>query len=259
MPAASSMEGCLTRVSVVIITKNEAANIRGCLESVKWADEIVVLDSGSSDETVDICRQYRVQMYSTEDWPGFGVQKNRALARATGEWILSLDADERVTTQLRQEIVEAVAQTEGPPVYEIPRLSYYCGRPMRHGGWWPDYVARLFRRGTAHFSDALVHERLCFDGSLGRLKNHLEHFSFRGLDEVLDKVNRYSTAGALMMGGRGQSASLGGAITHGIWAFLRTYVLHLGFLDGREGFILAVSNAEGTYYRYLKRVYLDLL
>lgn len=253
------MESILPKVSVVIITKNEAVNIGDCLDSVKWAEEIIVLDSGSSDGTLDICRQYTNRVYSSEDWPGFGVQKNRALAWATGEWVLALDADERVTPELRQEIAGVVALLTGPSVYEMPRLSYYCGRAMHHSGWWPDYVARLFRRGAAHFSDALIHERLCFEGKPGRLQNHLQHVSFRGLDEVLDKVNRYSTAGALMMHARGQSASLLGAIGHGLWAFIRTYVLYRGFLDGREGFILAVSNAEGTYYRHLKRMYLTLL
>lgn len=253
------MENLLLKISVVIITKNEAANIQDCLESVRWADEIVVLDSGSSDGTVDICRQYTDKVYSSEDWPGFGAQKNRALARASGEWVLALDADERVPPELHREIGEVVARLAGPSVYEMPRLSYYCGRAMRHSGWWPDHVARLFRRGTARFSDAPVHERLCFAGKPGRLHNHLVHFSFRGLDEVLDKVNRYSTAGALMMRARGQSATLAGAVLHGLWAFIRTYIVCRGFLDGREGFILAVSNAEGTYYRYLKRMYLSLL
>lgn len=249
----------MPKLSVVVITKNEAANIRDCLESVSWVDEIVVLDSGSSDDTVDICRQYTDAVYGSDDWPGFGAQRNRALARARGEWILALDADERVSPELRREIVQILARTKGPSVYEMPRLSYYCGRAMRHSGWWPDYVARLFRRGAARFSDAPVHERLCFEGKPGRLQNHLLHFSFRGLDEVLDKVNRYSTAGALMMRARGQSASLAGAVLHGLWAFIRTYIVCRGFLDGREGFILAVSNAEGTYYRYLKRMYLSLL
>lgn len=246
-------------VSVVIITKNEAANIRECLESVRWADEIVVLDSGSSDGTVEICRQYTEHVYVNDDWPGFGVQKNRALAWATGEWILALDADERVPSALYREIREVLNDARGPLVYEMPRLSYYCGRAIRHSGWWPDYVARLFRRGMASFSNAAVHERLCFEGKPGRLTNHLEHFSFRGLDEVLDKVNRYSTAGALMMRARGQRASLRRAILHGAWAFVRTYIVQRGFLDGREGFMLAVSNAEGTYYRYLKCLYSGLL
>jgi glycosyltransferase involved in cell wall biosynthesis len=248
----------LTTVSVVIITQNEAANIRDCLESVTWADEVVVLDSGSSDGTVDICREYTDHVHSSPNWPGFGVQKNRALALASGEWILVLDADERVTPKLRQEIAEVLARSAGPRVYEVPRLSYYCGRAMRHSGWWPDRVARLFRRGAARFSDATVHERLCFVGRPGRLHNHLEHFSYRGLEQVLEKVNRYSTAGALMLFERGRSGSLSAAVLHGLWAFIRTYIVYRGFLDGKEGFMLSVSNAEGTYYRYLKRMYLSL-
>lgn len=252
------MENNLPKISVIIITKDEAANIRECLESVSWADEIVVLDSGSSDGTVDICRKYTEKVFCNEDWPGFGRQKNRVLAEATGEWVLAVDADERVTPELQREIAQVIVQPIGPAVYEMPRLSYYCGRAMRHSGWWPDYVARLFRRGAAHFTDAIVHERLEFPGKPGRFTHHLEHISFRSLDEVLDKVNRYSTAGALMMRSRGRSATLRGAIVHGLWAFARTYIVHRGFLDGREGFLLAISNAEGTFYRYVKRMYLNV-
>ena len=243
------------RLSVIIITKDEALNIRDCLESVRWADEIVVLDSGSSDDTLAICREFPVQIHQSGDWPGFGPQKNRVLALASGDWVLSLDADERISPELRREIAAAIATTAD--VHEMPRRSWYCGRPMRHSGWWPDYVPRLFRRGSARFSDDAVHERLCFEGKAGRLREPIEHLSFRTLDQVLDKMNRYSSAGARTMQHRGKRGSLGAAVGHGLWAFVRTYILRRGFLDGREGFILAVSNAEGTYYRYLKRMYLD--
>lgn len=244
------------RLSVIIITRNEALNIRDCLESVRWADEIVVLDSGSDDDTLALCREFPVQVHQNSDWPGFGPQKNRVLALASGDWVLSLDADERISPELRREIAVAIA-TATSDVYEMPRRSWYCGRPMRHSGWWPDYVPRLFRRGSARFSDDAVHERLCFEGKAGRLREPIEHLSFRTLDQVLDKMNRYSSAGAQTMQRRGKRGSLGAAVGHGLWSFVRTYILRRGFLDGREGFILAVSNAEGTYYRYLKRMYLD--
>ena len=243
-------------ISVILITKNEAENIRACLESVSWADEIIVVDSGSTDDTVAICKELGAQVH-VHDWPGFGVQKNRALDHATKHWVLSLDADERVTPELRAEIGEILHSEQTDDAYHIPRLSNYCGRFMRHSGWYPDLLPRLFKRGKARFSDDLVHERLMIDGQTGELHGLLLHYAFDDLEEVLHKVNQYSTAGAKMMQQRGRKASLTGAVVRGLWSFVRTYVLRGGFLDGREGFMLAVSNAEGTYYRYLKLMLLN--
>lgn len=238
-------------LSVIIIAQNEAEAIRDCLESVAWVDEIVVVDSGSTDGTVEICRELGARVQQA-DWPGFGPQKNRALALATCEWVLSLDADERVSPELRAEIEYAIAHPGQNTSFRMPRLSSYCGRFMRHSGWWPDYVTRVFKRGHARFSDDPVHERLIINGPVETLKNHLLHYSFIDFEEVLHKVDRYSTAGALMLHRQNGKASLSKAILHGLAAFMRTYILRRGFLDGREGFMLAVSNAEGTYYRYLK-------
>lgn len=242
----------MASLSVIIITKNEAHNIRACLESVKWADEIIVVDSGSTDDTVAICREFTPHVY-LHDWPGFGQQKNRALGYASKNWVMSLDADERVTPELNAEIQASMnnGQVEG---YEIPRLSSFCGRYMRHSGWYPDYVTRLFLRNSGTISDDLVHERVIINGKLGRLKHALLHESFRDLDQLLAKMNHYSTAGAEMLGKSGRDATLGQAISHGLWAFIRTYFIRAGFLDGREGFMLAVSTAEATYYRYAKRL-----
>ena len=166
--------------------------------------------------------------------------------------MLSLDADEWVTPELRAEIERVLAAPHGNAAFKMPRLSSYCGRFMRHSGWWPDHVTRLFQRGAARFSDDLVHERLIVDGTVGTLREPLLHEAIRDLDEALVKMNAYSTAGALMQLERGRKTSLAGAVWHGAWTFFRTYVLRAGFLDGREGFMLAVSNAEGAYYRYLK-------
>jgi glycosyltransferase involved in cell wall biosynthesis len=240
----------MPKLSVILITHNEAHNIAACLESVAWADEIVVVDSGSSDETPAICRRYTPNVTVT-DWPGFGPQKNRALDRASGDWVLSIDADERVTPELRAEIEKVLAAPDAD-AYELPRLSSYLGQAMRHGGWWPDYVTRLFRRGSARFSEARVHETLQVSGRTGRLTQHLVHHPFRSLDQVIAKMDSYSTAAAAGMAERGRSAGLSSAVLHGFFAFLRTYVLRAGFLDGRLGFVLAVSNAEGAYYKYLK-------
>jgi glycosyltransferase involved in cell wall biosynthesis len=244
-------------LSVIIITKNEAANIRACLESVAWADEIVVVDSGSNDGTVEICRELGAQVF-VHDWPGFGVQKNRALDYASKDWVFSIDADERVTQELRAAIETVLRDDAGIyAAYHISRLSSYCGRFMRHSGWYPDHIVRLFKRGSARFSDNLVHESLLVEGEIGHLDGELLHYAFDDLDEVLRKVNQYSSAGAAMMQQRGRQASLSGAVLRGIWSFMRTYFLRGGFLDGREGFMLAVSNAEGTYYRYLKLMLLN--
>ena len=242
-------------LSVIIITKNEEQMIRACMESVSWADEIIIVDSGSTDNTVAICKELGAKVH-TMDWPGFGPQKNRALDLATGDWVLSLDADEWVSPELRAEIDATIKKPGLHAAFCMPRLSSYCGRFMRHGGWWPDLVVRLFRRGSACFSEARVHERLEVEGTIGRLSSHLLHESFRDPAEVLEKVNHYSSEGARMLAERGRRASLGTAIAHGVWAFIRTYILKRGFLDGREGFVMAVSTAEASYYRYLKLMYL---
>ncbi|MEN8134421.1 MAG: glycosyltransferase family 2 protein [Thermodesulfobacteriota bacterium] len=240
----------MTTVSAIIITKDEEANIRSCLESLSWVDEIIIVDSGSSDQTVEICREFTEQVFA-HDWLGFGPQKNHALGYATCTWVLSLDADERVSNELRDEIM-ALKKEPRHDAYEIPRLSSYCGRFINHSGWRPDYVLRLFRRDRAKFSDDLVHERVLFEGRVGRLQNDLIHFSFRNLEQVLAVVNRYSTLGAEQKYNNGQRSGLTKAVLHGLGAFISTYFLKAGFLDGKQGLMLAISNAEGTYYKYLK-------
>ena len=249
-------------LSVTIITKNEAHDIRECLQSVQWANEIIVLDSGSTDDTVAICREYTDKVMVT-DWPGYGVQKNRALQQASGDWVLSLDADERVSEALQAEIKAILAAapdaaTTGYVAYAIPRLSTYCGKIIRYGDWHKDYCKRLFRRGQARFQDAQVHESLEVQGKLGKLAAPLLHNTFKDLEEMLDKLNQFSSLSAGMRQQQGRSASLLTAIVHGAWTFVRGYIFRLGFLDGREGFVLAVSNAEGSYYRYLKLLYLRI-
>ena len=238
-------------LSVTIITRNEADKIRDCLESVTWADEIIVVDSGSDDDTMEICREY-TKTVASKPWSGFGPQKNKALALAKGDWILSIDADERVSEQLREEILQAMKNPADNIAFEIPRLSNYCGRFMKHSGWYPDHVLRLFKKEHGRFSDDLVHEKVIVSGKTGKLKTPLLHYSFDNLDQVLQKINHYSTLSAENMYKKGKSASLRKAIGRGMWTFFRNYVLQRGFLDGREGLMLAISNAEGTYYKYAK-------
>ena len=244
-------------LSVIIITKNEAHDIRDCLESVKWADELIIVDSGSSDETVAIAREYTNKIWVT-DWPGYGPQKNRALEYAKSDWVLSLDADERVSPKLQTEIKELLNNTNNPnnyTAYSIPRMSTYCGKKIKYGDWKKDYCKRLFRRGQARFQDVQVHESLEIEGRVGKLSGYLLHNTFKDLEEMLNKLNQFSSLSARMRQQQGRSASLWTAIGHGLWTFLRGYIIKLGFLDGREGFLLAVSNAEGSYYRYLKLMY----
>ncbi|MBC7696909.1 MAG: glycosyltransferase family 2 protein [Bacteroidia bacterium] len=242
-------------LSVIIICKNEGHDIDACLASVAWADEIIVLDSGSQDETLSIAKKYTSNIHSNTDWQGFGVQKNRVLALATGDWVLSIDADERVSVTQRLEIQQAIKKNK-QTVFNMPRSSSYCGQFIRHSGWWPDRVTRLFKRGTAKFSDDEVHERLVFAGKAAQLNAPLTHITYKDLDEMLTKMNQYSTLGATNAKKNGKHGSLIGAAAHGFWAFIRTYFLRLGFLDGAIGFILAVSIAETTYYRYIKLYFL---
>lgn len=241
----------MPRLSVIVIAKNEAANIGACLDSVAFADErIVVVDGGSADSTAEIAAGKGACVIE-HAFDGFGAQKNFALAQAGGDWVLSIDADERVTPALAAEMAQAMAEAKADG-YEVPRLSSFCGRQMRHSGWYPDYVLRLFRRGRARFSDDRVHERVICDGPVERLANDLLHEPVLRLEDALSRMDRYSTANAAMTVARGKRVSFSSGITHGLWSFFRTYILRGGFLDGREGFLLAVANAEGTYYRYMK-------
>jgi glycosyltransferase involved in cell wall biosynthesis len=236
------------KLSAIIITKNEAGNIAACLDGLAFCDERIVVDSGSADDTVRIAAAAGARVVNHE-WAGFGAQKNFALSLAAGEWVLSIDADERVSAKLAEEISSAVhsGDVDG---YEMPRLSTFLGRTMHHSGWFPDHVLRLFRRGKARFSDDLVHERVICEGPVGRLTAALDHHPVARLEDAIARLDSYSTAGAQMLARRRVSFASG--ITHGLWSFLRAYVWRLGFLDGREGFLLAVANAEGTYYRYMK-------
>jgi glycosyltransferase involved in cell wall biosynthesis len=240
----------MPQLSAIVITRNEADNIGACLDSLSFCDEKIVVDCGSTDSTIEIARKKgaRVEIH---DWRGFGPQKNFALALATGTWVLSIDADERVTRELAAEIDRAIAYTLADG-FELPRLSSFCGREMRHSGWFPDYVLRLFRRGKARFDDALVHERVICEGSLLRLKEPLIHHPVQKLEDALARMDRYSTASADALVASGRRVSFFAGIGHGLYAFVRTYFLKLGFLDGAEGFLLAVANAEGSYYRYMK-------
>jgi glycosyltransferase involved in cell wall biosynthesis len=240
-------------LSVILITRNEEANLADCLASLEGiAQQIVVVDTNSNDRTLEIAKNHGAVISQPADWPGFGPQKNRALDLATCEWVLSLDADERLTPALRSEILTAIQHSAHVECFAIPRLSWYCGRFIRHSGWSPDYVNRLFKRGAARFSEDLVHERLIPNGQVAKLENPMLHFSFMNFSQVLQKIDRYSTASAEQAFAKGRRSNPLKAILHGLWAFIRTYFIRAGFLDGYQGLALALSNAEGSYYRYMK-------
>jgi glycosyltransferase involved in cell wall biosynthesis len=240
-------------LSAIVITRNEAHNLHDCLQSMQGlVDEIIVVDNQSTDATVAIAQQHGAIVSQPADWPGFGPQKNRALDLATCDWVFSMDADERVTPELAAEIHQVLQAGDAKSAYKLPRLSSYCGKFIHHSGWQPDYVLRLFKRGTAKFSDDLVHERVVTQLPVHALQHHLLHYSYLSFSQVLHKVDAYSSASAKQAYARGKRSSVAGALGHGSWAFFRTYVIRRGFLDGAHGLALAISNAETSYYKYLK-------
>ncbi len=240
------------KLSVILITKNEGHNIWDCLNTVSFASEWIVVDSGSTDDTVLLAKEFGATVIQTDNWPGFGIQKNRALSAATGDWILSIDADERITPELAEEIKKTVQSPDAFDAYEIQRYSWYCGKFIRYGDWSKDYVLRLFKRHHAQFTNDLVHERLVATGKIGRLKKSMKHYSYTNFSQVLQKIDSYTEYSAIQKHRQGKKAGVGTALLHGLWAFIRGYILRLGFLDGSHGLALAISNAENSYYRYLK-------
>jgi (heptosyl)LPS beta-1,4-glucosyltransferase len=242
-------------LSVVLITKNEAENLAPCLQGVAWADEIVVLDSGSTDETREIARRFTDKVYLDAQWQGFGVQRQRAQKKAKGDWIFVVDADERVTPELQQEICAILESDDRHTVYAIPRLSWAFGSYIRHSGWYPDYVVRMYPRERAGYDDAVVHEKVVFGKEMRvvRLHGNLLHYTFRDLEHWVKKTAHYATAWGERKQALGRRGSVGSALGHALGSFCTTYFLRRGFLDGRAGLILAVL---GAYSRFLK--YIDL-
>ena len=237
------------RISATIITLNEEKNIRECLESLSWADEIVVLDSESHDRTVEIARDFTDRVF-IEPWTGQGAHKNRAMDLAQGPWIFSIDADERATPELATEIRDAAGKGKHD-AYALRRKNIYQGQWIRHSGWWPDWVTRLFRKGQARFNDRVIHEALTLEGSIGRLEEPLLHYSFEDVGAFIERASRYAAHLAEMMYGQGKRASLLTALSHASFECLNTYLFRRGFLDGGAGVLIAVSNGVGTFYKYM--------
>jgi glycosyltransferase involved in cell wall biosynthesis len=243
----------LMPLSVIIITHNESANIGDCLRSCDFADERIVVDSGSTDTTVEQALAEGAHVVVRADWCGFGIQKNRALALAQGDWVLSLDADERVTPALRQQIVEAIA-TGAADGYEIATQTDFYGHRVRHSEFYANTSSiRLFRRGSGRFRDTLVHENVALDsGRVAHLSAPLQHLSFVDPDTYLRKVNQYADLQARMLYERGRRCTYFAAPLRAAAAFFKSYVIKLGVLDGSGGFMVAVFAAEMTYHKYFK-------
>jgi glycosyltransferase involved in cell wall biosynthesis len=243
----------MPKISVYIIAYNEAAKIEAAVASVLWSDEVLVVDSNSTDETAALAGALGARVVQAP-FNGFGELRNRAVEACRHEWIFSLDSDERCTAAARDEILQTIASNTALDAYLVPRRSYMMGRWIRGSGWYPNYrQPQLFRKGAMRYKLDPVHEgyELLTDKPLGKLKNEIHQFPFRNLEEVIRKINRYSTLGAGKLARK--RASMWSALGHGFWAFIKHYIFKLGFKDGWAGFVIAFGNFEGTFYRYAKR------
>jgi glycosyltransferase involved in cell wall biosynthesis len=239
------------RLSVVVITLNEQDRIRECLTSVAWADEIVVVDAGSEDKTVALAREFTDHVL-VHPWEGFAAQKNFGIDRATGDWVLSLDADEQVEPALREEIAAALASAAPCAGYRLARRNIMWGRWIRHGRLYPDWQLRLFRRGRGRFVERAVHESVTVDGPVGQLATPLLHHSYRDVGDFLRRADRYSTLAAEEWARGGRPFRVTQLVTAPLGRFLSMYVVHRGFLDGWRGFLLAVLYAYYVLVRSAK-------
>jgi glycosyltransferase involved in cell wall biosynthesis len=241
------------KISAYILANNEAEKIADAVSSVLWADEVVVIDSGSSDRTAEIAQGLGARVVQVE-FRGFGDLRNQALAHCRHDWVFSLDADERATAEARDEILALLASAPAHDAYLVPRRNYMMGRWIRGSGWYPNFrQPQLFRKGCMRYRNEPVHEgyELLTPRPPGELRAAIWQFPFRNLDELIRKMNRYSSLGAAKLADR--RVSMAGALAHGAWAFIKHYVFKRGYRDGWAGFVIALGNFEGTFYRYAKR------
>lgn len=238
----------MPKLSVTVITRDEASDIGRALESVRWADEIVVIDSGSTDDTVAIARRYTDRV-CVREWPGYAAQKNIAASLTSHDWILSVDADERVTPELAQEIRAILATEPSAAAFRIPRVTFHLGRWIRSTDWYPDHQPRLYHKDRARWTGAYVHETVTADGSIGTLRHDLQHHAYRDISDHLETINRYTSLAARQMHEQGRRAGLLHLAAHPPLAFLRNYIARGGFRDGAVGFVISAMNA---YYVFLK-------
>ena len=231
-----------------MITHNEERNIESCLSSLRFADEIVVLDSFSTDRTVEIARAFTDKV-SQREFKGFSDQKNAAIDLASNDWVFIVDADEVVSPELADEITSAVESDEFV-AYRMPRLTYFIGKPIRHCGWYPDHIVRLARRSKSRFGDRLVHESLVVNGPIGMLSNDLVHYSYRDLDDMVRKIGQYSRAAARQKLSEGKRFRLSDLLIAPGLTFLKKYVLKQGYRDGMRGFMICALNQFSVFLRY---------
>ncbi len=241
----------MTPLSVIVITRNEERNIAACLESVQWADEIVVVDAESSDTTVTLARQFTQSIF-IEPWKSFSEAKTFAVEKSHHKWILWLDADERVTQELGAEIQSLMGSSPSKAAYSVARRAYFLGRWMKHSGWYPGRVVRLFRKDSASFTTSAVHEGLVVRGTIGELHHDLLHFTDPNLRHYLEKFNRYTTLASEELFKAGRPFRLVDLLIRPPWLFLRMYCFRLGFLDGIPGLILAVLSSAYVFTKYAK-------
>jgi len=239
------------QLSAVVITKNEERNIARCLESLKIADEIIVVDNHSTDRTVEIAGKFGARVFANA-WQGFGKAKQEGVSHASGKWILSLDADEELTPRLAGEIKDVIGKDDDFTGYRLKRKTMFLGRWIYHCGWYPDYVLRLFQKAKGNFNDAIVHENVILDGRVGKLEGELLHYSYVNLEQYLEKSNRYTTLGAKEAFRQKKKATLFDIIIRPMVAFIKYYISKRGFRDGLEGFILSVLSAIAVMVKYAK-------
>ena len=243
----------MQKISAYILSYNEAEKIAAAVSSVLWADEVVVVDSFSTDRTAEIATSLGARVAQVP-FNGFGELRNRAIEACKHDWIFSLDADERCTEAVRDEILALLAGSPPHDVYRVPRKSYMMGRWIRGSGWYPNFrQPQLFRKGSMRYTLEPVHEGYenLSGKQLGTLGNAIWQLPFRNLEEVIKKMNRYSSLGAPKLASK--RVSMASALGHGLWSFLKHYIFKLGFIDGWAGFVIALGNFEGTFYRYAKR------
>ena len=242
----------MNRLSVIIITYNEEENIKRCLESVKWSDEIVIVDSFSNDKTVEIAREYTSKVFQKK-WTNFSQQKNLALGKASSEWVLNIDADERVTPELKKEILAILnSQFQSFDGYYIPRRNHYLGKWIRHCGWYPDYKLRLFRKGKGRFNERIVHESVVVEGRKGYLKSCLKHYSYKNLSDHLTRIDKFTSLAAQEMFTDGKRARVFDLLFRPLAKFVKMYLIKKGYLDGIYGLIVSIIGSFYVFMKYLK-------
>jgi len=241
----------MPKVSAVVITHNEEKNIQRCLEGLSWADEIVVVDSFSQDRTKEIASSFTDKIFDIE-WQGFGKQKELARQKASYDWVLSIDADEAVSEKLREEIKSVINKNDSSDGYYIPRFSNFLGRWIEHGGWYPDYVLRLFKKDKARFDESLVHEKLILEGKTGFLMNEILHYTDPDISHYLSKMDKYTTLSAQKLLAEGKSTTVFDLLFRPAAIFFKMYLLKSGFLDGWQGFLLASFSSFHVFVKYAK-------